>query len=84
MNTQPNNKLKEVLQKAKSVPLSAYLLILLNVIMLTGFVCHELPLSYVVGMVLFTVLLVTAVGKLTNFWPVPNQIISESLENRVK
>lgn len=84
MTTGPNPKVQEIIQKAKSVPIQAYLLLVLNIIMLHAFVCQELPLPYVLGMVAFTVLLVTAVGKLTNFWPTPTHLIDESIERRVK
>lgn len=84
MTTAANPKVQEIIQKAKSVPIQAYLLIVLNIIMLHAFVCQELPLPYVLGMVVLTVLLVTAFGKFTNFWPTPTHIIDESIERRVK
>lgn len=43
---------------AKSIPFEAYLLVALNVVMLTALVCQDLPLHYLIGMAVFVVCLV--------------------------
>lgn len=40
MNTPPNNKVKDIVQKVKSTPAALYLLLAINLIMLIGFVCQ--------------------------------------------
>ena len=73
-----NNKVKEIIGKAKAIPVSAYLLVLLNIIMLVGLVFQDLPLHYFVGKALFSLFLVVALGQITTLWKVPTKLISEN------
>lgn len=82
--TTPNNKVKEIIGKAKAVPLAAYLLVLLNVIMIVGLVCEDLPLHYLVGMACFAVCLVAAVGAAVGCCQGPSPLISEEVVTRVR
>lgn len=82
--TNSNNKVKEIMGKARSVPCSAYLLIALNIVMLTGLVCCDLPLHYFIGMGIFSVLLVAVIGQITSLWKVPSQLMTDSAQARVK
>lgn len=82
--TNSNNKVKEIMGKARSIPCAAYLLVALNFVMLTGLVCHDLPLHYFIGMGIFSVLLVAVIGQITTFWTVPSQLVSETTQARVK
>lgn len=68
----------------KSVPVEAYLLVGLNVVMLTALICEDLPLHYLLGMALFVVLLVEAVGSALGCCKGPTNLISEGVSGRVR
>lgn len=76
MNSNQNNKVNEIVQKAKSIPAAAYTLLAINLIMLVGFVCQDLTVMYAAGLFVFTVGVITAIGTVTGFWKVPTQLVS--------
>jgi hypothetical protein len=84
MNSSQNNKAKEIIQKAKSIPPAAYILLAVNLIMFVGFVCQDLTVLYSLGLLAFTVGVITAVGNVTGFWKVPTQLVSEKVQARIK
>ena len=73
-----NNAVNGIVAKAKSVPVAAYLLVALNILMFVGLVWQDLPLHYFIGMGLFAALLVAAVGQITGFWQVPSKLLGDS------
>jgi hypothetical protein len=53
MKTDSNSAIKQIVGKARSVPFSGYLLILINAIMIAAFVCQDMTMHYLLGMIVF-------------------------------
>lgn len=77
-----NNKVKEYVEVAKSIPPAIYHLVIINIIMFIGFVIQELTVMYMVGTLLMITLLVAAVGKVSQMWDTPDELISPNVRDR--
>ena len=66
-----NNKVKEYVEIAKSIPPAIYHWGLLNFVMFVGFVIKDLTLLYMTGTLVLVTLVVTALGKILNMWESP-------------
>jgi hypothetical protein len=75
MKTDSNSAIKQIVGKARSVPFSGYLLILINAIMIAAFVCQDMTMHYLLGMIVFTVAIVVALAGLTGMFTVPTSLI---------
>ena len=79
-----NSPVKEYVEKAKSIPPAVYHLVLINVIMVIGFVIQELTVMYMVGTLMMVTLLVAAVGRVSQMWDTPDQLISSNVRDRLE
>ena len=79
-----NNKVKEYVEMAKSIPPAIYHLAIINVVMFIGFVIKDLTVLYMVGTLVFITLLVAALGKVSQMWESPDELISENVRDRLK
>ena len=79
-----DNKVKDMVVKARSVPPAIYHLVLLNLAMFIGFVINELTVIYMVGSLMLVVMLVAAIGKASGMWETPSDLISENVHHRLQ
>lgn len=75
--------IEDLIKTAKSLPSALYHLVLINIILFIGLVWKELTLLYLVGSLVFVVLLILAVSKATNVWTVPDELISQEVVDRL-
>ena len=67
-----NNTVKEYVEVAKSIPPAIYHLVIINLVMIIGFVVKDLTVLYMVGTLVLMTLLVAALGKISQMWESPN------------
>lgn len=78
-----SDAIKDFIAKAKSIPLALYHLVLINIIMVIGFICKDLTVLYMAGSFLFVALLLVVLGKATGQWESPKQLVSENVQARL-
>jgi hypothetical protein len=69
-----------VIKKAKSMPFSFYLIPIINIIMLIGFVWQENTVIYMIGEFLIAIGIVAAVGNFTGCFQVPKELVSGKVQ----
>ena len=79
-----NNTVKEYIEKAKSIPPAIYNFAALNIVMFIGFVIKDLTVLYMVGTLVLITLLVAALGKVSQMWESPDELISQNVQDRFK
>ena len=76
--------LKTYIQKAKSIPIALYLLVMTNIILFIGLVYKELTVFYMLGSLIFVIMMITTIGCATKMWNNPTEIISENVKLRIE
>lgn len=66
-----DNKVKQIVTHAKTIPIAVYQLLFLNFVLFVGLVCRSFSLIYTVGTFVFVVLFLVSVGRLTRTFNAP-------------
>lgn len=77
-----NNKVKEYVEIAKSIPPAIYHLTVINLVMFIGFVIKDLTVLYMVGTLVFIALLLTCISKASGLCDTPTELISQNVRDR--
>ena len=64
--------IEDLIKTARSLPSALYHLVIINIILFIGLVIKELTLLYLLGSLVFVVMLILAISKATNIWIVPD------------
>lgn len=64
--------IEDLIKTARSLPSALYHLVIINIILFIGLVIKELTLLYLLGSLVFVVMLILAISKATNIWTVPD------------
>lgn len=59
-------------------------MVIINIVFVIGFIFKELTVLYMLGSLIFVIMLVATIGKATEMWENPKDLISENIVTRIQ